>query len=37
MRDLNRYVVHKYASEWDEIAIELGLGGKLLKGIMEGV
>ena len=25
MRDLNRYVVHKYASEWEDIALELGL------------
>lgn len=25
MRDLNRYVVHEHASEWEEIAIELGL------------
>ena len=25
MRDLNRYVVHKYASEWEDIATELGL------------
>ena len=25
MRDLNRYVVHKCASEWEDIAFELGL------------
>ena len=25
MRDLNRYVVCKYASEWEDIATELGL------------
>ena len=25
MRDLNRYVVHKYASDWEDIAYELGL------------
>ena len=24
-RDLNRYVLHEYASEWEEIATELGL------------
>ena len=29
MRDLNRYVVCKYASQWDDIAIELGLGEKI--------
>ena len=29
MRDLNRYVVHKHASEWEEIAIELGLENKI--------
>ena len=28
MRDLNRYVVYKYASEWEEIAAELGLKDK---------
>ena len=25
LRDLNRYVVHKFASEWEDIATELGL------------
>ena len=25
MRDLNRYIVHKYASDWEDIALELGL------------
>ena len=25
MKDLYRYVVHKYASDWSDIAIELGL------------
>ena len=25
MRDLNRYVVHKYVKEWEDIATELGL------------
>ena len=29
MRDLNRYVVHKHASEWEGIAIELGLEEKI--------
>ena len=31
MRDLNRYVVHKYASEWEDIAFELGLDEQLIE------
>jgi len=25
LRDLNRYVIHKFASDWEDIGIELGL------------
>ena len=31
MRDLNRYVIKKYASDWEIIAIELGLDLDMLK------
>ena len=31
MRDLNRYVTRKYASDWEEIGIELGLDFHELK------
>lgn len=33
MRDLNRYVVHKYAAEWEDIAFELGLDEEHIKVI----
>ena len=31
MRDLNRYVTRKYASDWEDIGIELGLDLDVLK------
>ena len=31
MRNLFRYVVHKYATEWNDIAIELGLKPSTVK------
>jgi len=33
MRDLNRYVIKKYADLWKDIGLELGLGLKLLNVI----
>ena len=31
MRDLNRYIAKKYASDWEDIGIELGLKLDVLK------
>ena len=31
MKDLNRYVTRKYANEWEDIGIELGLSLDVLK------
>ena len=31
MRDLNRYVTRKYANDWEDIGIELGLDLDVLK------
>jgi len=31
MKDLNRYVIRKYAADWDDIGIELGLKLDILK------
>ena len=31
MRDLNRYVIWKYATDWEDIGIELGLKLDVLK------
>lgn len=31
MKDLNRYVIKKYASDWKDIGIELGLSLHLVK------
>ena len=33
MKDLNRYVIKKYADMWKDIGLELGLGLKLLNVI----
>ena len=33
MRDLSRYVIKKYASDWKSIGLELGLDNHLLKNI----
>ena len=33
MRDLNRYVTRKYASDWLDIGLELGLNHSVLKTI----
>jgi len=31
MRDLNRYVIRRYANDWEDIGIELGLKFSMLK------